>query len=179
MWTDLVQAHLKVLSRCEGLVPSIVQTTRTLKKCLAAGGKVLVCGNGGSAAQAQHLAAELVVRFQRERPALAALVLGCNPAIVTATVNDLGPQQLFVREFEALYRPGDVLIGISTSGRSPNVIAALAGARRAGAPTVGLTGHEGMADPVLHEIRVPSTETARVQEVHQLIIHALCEGIDA
>lgn len=178
-WSLLVEEHLKILATCESVGPSIAQTTKTLKKCLSAGGKVIVCGNGGSQAQAQHFVAELVVRFQRERPAFAAIALGCNAAVVTATCNDIGANNVFLREFEAIHGPEDVVVGISTSGRSRNVIDTLVSARRAGLPTIGITGLHGMDDAVLHEIRVPSTDTARIQEIHQMIIHSLCEGLDA
>lgn len=177
-WSLLVEEHLKILAACETLAPSIAQTTKTLRKCLSAGGKVLVCGNGGSQAQAQHFVAELVVRFQRDRQAMAAIALGCNPAVVTAICNDIGANNVFLREFEALHGPEDAVVGISTSGRSRNVVDTLVAARRAGLPTIGITGLRGMDDAVLHQIRVPSTDTARIQEIHQMIIHSLCEGLD-
>lgn len=177
-WASIVEEQIKVLSDCQGLAQSIAQTTKTLKKCLSAGGKVIVCGNGGSHAQAQHLVAELVVRFQRERDAIAAIALGCNAAVVSATCNDLGSHHIFLREFQAIHGPHDAVVGISTSGRSRNVIDTLIAARRAGLPTIGLTGSQGMDEAVLHEIRVPSKNPARIQETHQLVIHALCEGLD-
>lgn len=177
-WSLIVQSHLQVLSACDALGQSIAQTTKTLKKCLAEGGKVIVCGNGGSQAQAQHFVAELAVRFKRERAALAAIALGCNPAVLTATCNDLGAGNIFLREMQSVSGPKDAVIGISTSGRSRNVIDTLVAARRAGLPTIGLTGANGIDDAVLHEICVPSTDTPRIQEVHQLIIHAICEGLD-
>ena len=177
-WSSIVQEHLKILSTCDALGPLIAQTTKTLKKCLSTGGKIIVCGNGGSHAQAEHFVAELVVRFQRERGALAGITLGCNPAVVTATCNDLGANNVFLREFQAVYGRHDAVVGISTSGRSRNVIDTLVAARRAGLPTVALTGIRGIDDAVMHELRVPSGDTARIQEIHQLVIHALCQELD-
>lgn len=153
--------------------------TKTLATTLECGGKIILCGNGGSQAQAQHFAAELVVRYKRARSSLSAICLGCNPAVVTAIVNDLGPEYVFSRELLAVYHPLDTLVAFSTSGRSANVIYALNQAMQCNLVTVGITGMDGMATRVKHEIRVPSGDTAEIQNIHQLIIHALCEGIDA
>lgn len=178
VWTSLVRRHLIALCSCEYLGPAIQKTTTILRTCLDKGGKVIVCGNGGSAAHAQHLAAELVGRFKSPRPALASIALGCNPAITSAVLNDFGGEQYFLREFQAIASPGDVLIGISTSGRSPNVVRTMKYAAEEGFPTIALTGMAGMSSGALHEIRVPSDDTARVQEIHQLIVHALAEALD-
>lgn len=147
---------------------------------LRAGGKILVFGNGGSAADAQHFAGELVGRFQRERPGIAAIALGTDPSIVTAVGNDLGFERVFARQIEALGRSGDVAFGISTSGRSPNVLAALRLARERGLVTVGLTGRGGgeLAALVDHLVDVPDHETPRIQEVHGMVVHVLCELIE-
>ncbi len=143
-------------------------------------GAVLVCGNGGSAADAQHFAAELVGRYARERRALRAVALSTDTSILTALGNDYGFERVFARQVEAHGRPGDVLIGISTSGASANVIAAIVSARQRGLRTIGLTGRDGgelgrLAD--IH-VNVPEQETARTQEVHITLLHALCELIE-
>ncbi len=148
---------------------------------LASGGKILFFGNGGSAADAQHLAAELVIRYRYNRKALAALALSTDTSILTACSNDFSYEEIFSRQIEALGRPGDVAIGITTSGSSPNVLTALAVARDMGMIAAGLTGRDGgkmvgLADPLLI---VPSTVTARIQEMHILIGHALCDQVEA
>ncbi len=179
LWSVVIAQHLRTLSQCDLLGPSIAQTTKRLRTTLECGGKIILCGNGGSLAHAQHFAAELAVRYKRDRSALAAICLGCNPAVVTAIVNDLGPDRLFSRELLAVYRPLDTLVAFSTSGRSANVLNALDQATQCSLSTVGITGAKGMATLVSQEIRVPSEDTARIQEIHQLIIHTLCEGLDA
>jgi D-sedoheptulose 7-phosphate isomerase len=147
---------------------------------LAKGGKILFFGNGGSAADAQHLAAELVVRYRAERRALPAIALTTDTSILTAAANDLSFDDVFARQVEALARPGDVAIGISTSGRSPNVLRALTAARTIGAVAAGFSGRDGGAmvgacDPL---IVVPSDVTARIQEMHILIGHSLCDHLE-
>lgn len=147
---------------------------------LAAGGKLLVAGNGGSAADAQHLAAELVVRYQRDRRALGGIALTTDSSVLTAHGNDLGFRDVFARQVRALARAGDVLVAISTSGRSPNVLAACAAARELGCDVLGLTGASGGELAALCDdaLCVPSTVTARIQEVHELVIHLWCEQLD-
>jgi D-sedoheptulose 7-phosphate isomerase len=151
-----------------------------IAECLRSGGKVLTFGNGGSAADAQHLAGELVGRFLRERAALAALALTTDPSVTTAIANDMGYEQVFRRQVEAHGRPGDVAVGITTSGRSPNVVDALRLARERGLVTVGLTGGGGgrLAGAVDYLIDVPHTETARIQEVHVMVVHVLCQIVE-
>jgi D-sedoheptulose 7-phosphate isomerase len=141
---------------------------------------VLAFGNGGSAADAQHFAAELVGRFQRERAAWPALALTTDTSILTAVGNDLGYESVFRRQVEAHGRRGDVAVGISTSGRSPNVLAALRLARERGLVTVALTGQGGgeAADLADHLIDVPHRDTARVQEVHAMVVHVLCQIVE-
>lgn len=151
-----------------------------LVECLAAGKKVLVFGNGGSAADAQHLAAELVGRYRNERAALPAIALTTDTSLLTALGNDYGFSEVFARQVEALANPGDVVIGISTSGRSANVIAGLHTARALGTRTIALIGANisgmgGLADQV---VSVPSQETPRIQEAHAVIIHTLCKIVD-
>jgi D-sedoheptulose 7-phosphate isomerase len=153
---------------------------RRIAACLRDGGKVLAFGNGGSAADAQHLAAELVGRFLREREAWPALALSTDTSVLTAVGNDLGYESVFRRQIEAHGRKGDVAVGISTSGRSPNVVAALRVAKERGLATVALTGEGGgelraLAD---HLIDVPHRETARVQEVHAMVVHVLCQVVE-
>jgi D-sedoheptulose 7-phosphate isomerase len=147
---------------------------------LRAGGKVLTFGNGGSAADAQHFAAELVGRYLKDRPAWPAIALTTDSSILTAVGNDLGYEAVFRRQVEALGRPGDVAIGISTSGRSPNVVAALAKAREMHLVTVGMTGEGGgkLAGKVDYLLDVPYPGTPRVQEVHALVVHVLCQIVE-
>jgi D-sedoheptulose 7-phosphate isomerase len=157
-----------------------VQAGMAICDAVAAGRKVLICGNGGSAADAQHFAAELVGRFMRERVAIAAVALTTDTSILTAIGNDYSFRRIFVRQIEALGRAGDVLFGISTSGDSPNVLDAIHYGRQAGLKTMALTGRDGGsigAAADLH-INVPDQNTARVQEVHRTIIHAICEVIE-
>jgi D-sedoheptulose 7-phosphate isomerase len=160
--------------------PLLLEVGSAMTRCLVAGGRVLAFGNGGSAADAQHLAAELVGRFQRERPALAALALTTDPSVVTALGNDMGFEAVFRRQVEAHGRPGDIAIGISTSGCSPNVIEGLRAARQRGLVTVGLTGNGGgkLAGLVDHLLDVPHAETQRIQEVHGMVVHVLCQMVE-
>jgi D-sedoheptulose 7-phosphate isomerase len=159
---------------------TVVEVGRLLSRRLRDGGKVLAFGNGGSAADAQHLAAELVGRYLRDRRALPALALTTDPSVVTAVANDLGYEALFRRQVEAHGRPGDVAFGISTSGNSPNVVAALEWARAHGLATVGLTGGGGgrVAAHVDHLIDVSSRDTPRIQEVHGIVVHILCQIVE-
>jgi len=144
------------------------------------GGKIMLMGNGGSAADAQHLATELVVRYVTDRPAIAALALTTDTSLLTAAANDLGYETIFARQVEALASPQDIVIGISTSGNSENVVQALATAKGIGATTVAFTGQSGgkMAGLADVLVAVPSTVTARIQEMHILIGHALCGAIE-
>jgi len=147
---------------------------------LRGGGKILVCGNGGSAADAQHVAAELVGRFERERRAIAAVALTTDTSTLTAIANDYGYTRVFARQIEALGRAGDVLLAISTSGRSASVLEALAAAKAGGITTVALTGRDGGPAGAAADVHVnvPSPSTARVQEVHRTLLHAMCELIE-
>jgi phosphoheptose isomerase len=152
-----------------------------LLQCLGGGGRVLACGNGGSSLEAQHFSGELVGRFRLERRPLAGIALSPDGGAVTGIANDYGYDQVFARQVLALGRPGDVLLALSTSGRSPSTVAALDAARRCGMGTIALTGAEGsrMAPLADVAIRVPSSSTARIQEIHLLVIHLVCEQIDA
>jgi phosphoheptose isomerase len=147
---------------------------------LRRGGKLLVFGNGGSAADAQHAAADLVGRFQRDRAAFAAIALTTDTSVLTSVANDYAFERVFARQVEALGRAGDLALGISTSGRSPNVVAALVAARGAGLRTVALTGRDGgeVGRAAEIHVNVPSDRTPRVQEVHRTLLHAFCELIE-
>ncbi|HVR71100.1 MAG TPA: D-sedoheptulose 7-phosphate isomerase [Vicinamibacteria bacterium] len=160
--------------------PLLLAAGRRMAECLRGGGKVLAFGNGGSAADAQHLAAELVGRFRRERAAWSALALTTDTSVLTAVGNDLGFENVFRRQMEAHGRPGDAAVGISTSGRSPNVLAALRLARERGLVTIALTGEGGgeAKELVDHLIDVPHRDTARVQEVHGMVVHVLCQVVE-
>ncbi len=148
---------------------------------LKAGNKLLLCGNGGSAADAQHWAGELVSRFLYDRPGLPAIALTTDTSIMTAIGNDYGYERLFSRQVEALGTKGDVLFALSTSGRSPNILAALKAAREKGMITVGFTGEGGGDMPPLCDIllRVPSAATPRIQEGHEALGHAICALVEA
>ncbi len=176
-------ANLK-LSASQALCDPIAHAARLLAASLRAGGKVLACGNGGSAADAQHFAAELVNRFERERSPLAGLALTTDSSNLTSIANDYAYEQVFAKQLRALARPGDVLLAISTSGNSASVLEAMRAAHAAGLRIVALTGNGGgrMAALVGSEdvhVCVPHNKTARIQEVHLLVLHCLCDAIDA
>ena len=158
----------------------LVAAGRRMAECLRGGGRVLAFVNGGSAADAQHLAGELVGRFRRDRAALSAIALTTDSSVVTAIGNDMGYESVFRRQVEAHGRPGDVAVGITTSGRSPNVVQALQLARERGLVTMGLTGGGGgrLAGAVDYLIEVPHAETARIQEVHVMVVHVLCQIVE-
>lgn len=159
---------------------AIERAVEQLVRCLKQGGKVLIFGNGGSAADAQHFAAELVGRFEQEREALAAVALTTDTSILTALGNDYGFDTVFARQIEALGRPQDAAVGLSTSGKSPNVLKGLDTAKRLGLFTLGLTGSfTGAFDEVCDIVlSVPSMDTPRIQESHICLIHCLCELIE-
>jgi phosphoheptose isomerase len=168
----------------DALAAPIAQAAARIRACCAAGGKVLACGNGGSASDALHFAAELVGRFERERPGLPALALAADSAVLTALGNDYGYDQVYARQVHALGRPGDLLLAISTSGSSRNVLAAVGAAHAAKLGIIALTGRDGGAlARALRaqdlELRVAHPHTARVQEVHILILHCICMLLDA
>jgi D-sedoheptulose 7-phosphate isomerase len=160
----------------------LVELCRLAEEALRGGGKLLLCGNGGSACDAAHLACELVGWFHhRDRPPLPALALGFETPMATAIANDKGYDQVFRRQLEALGRPGDLLIGISTSGRSPSVVGALERAREMGLATAAVTGREGRACAAAADftLAVPAGETPRIQECHLLVFHVLAEWLEA
>ena len=169
-------ANLKAMSEDAVLHATLAQVAQTCIAALRAGNKILFAGNGGSAADAQHLAGELVSRFNYDRPGLPAFALTTDTSVLTAIGNDYGYERLFARQIEAVGVRGDVFIGISTSGRSPNVINALRTAREKGLVTVGLTGRSGGDLPPLCDfcLRVPADATPRIQEGHISLGHTLC-----
>jgi D-sedoheptulose 7-phosphate isomerase len=162
-------------------IPAIEQAGELICRALASGKKVLLCGNGGSAADAQHIAAEFVGRYERERRGLPSIALTTDTSALTAIGNDYGYERIFARQIEALANEGDVLIGISTSGNSPNILAAMMTARSLGCITIGLTGAKGIKLASISDaaILVPSERTARIQEAHGFIGHVWCEMVDA
>ena len=170
-----------VLEACAALSPAVEDAGAAITASLLRGGKLLTCGNGGSAADALHLAEELVGRYSRERRALPALCLNADPTAITCICNDYGYEQVFSRGVEALGKAGDVLVGFTTSGNSANVLAAFHAAAARGITTVLLAGRDGGKARGLcdHQIIVPSHSTARIQEVHTLILHQWLEIIDA
>jgi len=170
--------RLKVAGNCGR---QIVEAAILIHDCLGAGGKLLLFGNGGSAADAQHLAAEFVGRFVVERGGLAAIALTTDSSILTAVANDYGFERVFARQIEALGRPGDVAIGISTSGNSPNVIEAVNKAKKQNLKTIGLSGKDGglLARASAICVTVPAANTARIQECHIAIGHIWCELVES
>ncbi len=165
--------HLALFSRLGDLQGGIIAAAQALIHTLRSGGKILVCGNGGSAADAQHFAAELIGRFEKERDSLPAVALTTDTSILTAVGNDYGFDAVFERQVKGLGRTGDLLIGISTSGNSPNVQRAVAQARESGLTTIGLLGNNGgkIAPLVDIPVIVPHRVTARIQEAHIFILH--------
>jgi D-sedoheptulose 7-phosphate isomerase len=177
---SLLETAATLARLAEELPRQIAEAAAVLADALAAGSKLLACGNGGSAADAQHFAAELVGRFVRERDPIPAIALTTDSSIVTALGNDYGFDKVFERQVRALGVPGDALLAISTSGQSPNVIEAVRAARERGLVTVALTGADGgaLAAEADHAVRVPATATARVQEAHLAVLHAFCSVVD-
>ena len=177
---ESAQAKLKAV---DALAEPIGRAIECMAQCLLANGKLLACGNGGSAADAQHFSAELLNRFERERPPLAAIALTTDSSTLTSIANDYDYDQVFSKQVIALGQPGDVLLAISTSGNSRNVLRAIEAAHERDVRVVALTGRDGgeitgMLSATDVHICVPHAQTARIQEVHLLAIHCLCDGID-
>jgi len=172
-----LEVHSRLIADC---LPSLTAAADALIAAYRSGHKAIFFGNGGSAADAQHLAAEFVGRYLRERDPMPALALNANSSAVTAIGNDYGYEQVFARQLQALAAPGDVAVAISTSGNSPNVVEAVTCARRLGLFTIALTGTMGgrLRDLVDVLIAVPSEETPRIQECHILVGHALCDAVE-
>lgn len=189
MLEQLIQQHfidsadLKYQA-AQPLSKPIAEAANAILTCVTGGGKVMACGNGGSAADAQHFAAEFVGRFERERPELAAIALTTDTSILTAVANDYGYDAVFSRQVRALGQPGDVLIAISTSGNSTSILRAVQAAHERDMTVVALTGKGGgKMGAALHEtdvhVCVPSDRTMRIQEVHILVLHCLCDAVDS
>lgn len=181
--SDIINASIGVKQALLGdaeLMAGIEAAARACVQTFQRGGKMLLCGNGGSAADAQHIAAELSGRFYRDRPPLYAEALHVNSSYLTAVANDYGYEESFARMLRAAGRPGDVLIAISTSGNSPNVLRAAQAAREIGMTVIGMTGAGGggLAKLCDHLLAIPSGDTPRIQECHVLIGHVLCELIE-
>ncbi|MBL0121402.1 MAG: phosphoheptose isomerase [Betaproteobacteria bacterium] len=177
---DSIETKQRVVA---ALTPHIAAASHAMVDCLRQGGKILSCGNGGSAGDSQHFAAELVGRFEREREPLAAVALTTDSSILTAVANDYSFDEIFSKQVRALGMPGDILFGISTSGNSKNVVAAIAAAHAKGMHVVGMTGRSGGKIASLMQsgdvlLNVDSQVTTRIQEVHLLTLHCLCDAID-
>ena len=176
-----LQHHVEVIAEIERtLADRIAEAAEMLIAAMAEGKKLLIMGNGGSAADAQHFAAEIIGRFKLERRALPAIALTTDTSILTALGNDYGFDRIFSRQVEGLAQAGDVVVGISTSGNSPNVVAALAQARTMGCRTIGLLGKDGgcIREGVDLALIVPSDDTPRIQEGHITIIHIICDLLE-
>ena len=180
LFTDSIETKTRAM---DVLGPSIEQGSQMMVNALLSEGKILTCGNGGSAGDAQHFSSELLNRFERERPSLPAIALTTDASTITSIANDYSYEEVFSKQIRALGQPGDILLAISTSGNSANVMQAIQAAHDREMHVVALTGRDGgamasllMPDDV--EIRVPARSTARIQEVHLLAIHCLCDLID-
>lgn len=176
-----IDDHARVLASLrDHLQPAIGQMARCLIDCINGGHTIFWCGNGGSAADSQHIAAELIGRFERDRNAIASIALTTDTSILTSVGNDYGFDSVYQRQVQALVRPGDVLVGLSTSGNSSNVLRAVEQANEQGAVTAGLLGRDGgrLKDLCRLSIIVPADNTARIQEMHILIGHILCDLIE-
>lgn len=181
---DIFQESARnTLSASETLAPAVASAGRLMSRALLAGSKILACGNGGSAADAQHFSAEMLNRFEMERPGLPALALSTDSSTITSIANDFRFEEVFSKQVLALGQPGDVLFAITTSGNSGNVVEAVTAAHEREMQCVVLTGRDGgklgalVADADI-EIRAPGTSTARIQEIHGIVIHCLCDLID-
>ncbi len=180
-FASTLDQHLKFMEGLERLAPLIDSIGQGMVSAIAGHGKILICGNGGSAADAQHFAAELIGRFERERRPWPAIALTTDSSILTAVGNDYGFEDVFARQVQGLGNTGDLLIGISTSGNSPNVLRAAAVARQMGMGTIGLLGGNGgrLAAEVDHAVVIPGRGTARIQEAHILILHFWAASIES
>jgi len=174
-------AHMAMFNALEPLFPLISDVGIAMQNTINNGGKILIMGNGGSAADSQHIAAEIVGRFKKERKGMPAIALTTDTSIITSVGNDYGYDYIFARQVEALCRPEDMVIGITTSGNSANVVRAIEAAKEIGATTVGLTGGSGgkLNNLCNYNIVVPSSVTARIQEAHIFIGHSLCEILES
>ena len=172
------------LDTAQTLAPAIEGAARLMVHCLAQGNKIMACGNGGSAASAQHFASVMINRFEQERPGLAAIALTADTATLSSIANDSAYDQVFARQVKALGQPGDILLAISTSGNSPSVLQAVAAAHARSMHIIALTGRSGgsLAEQMQDDdvfLCVPAESTARIREVHLLTIHCLCDAVDS
>lgn len=174
-------AHMAMFNALEPLFPLISTVGEAMQTCIKNDGKILIMGNGGSAADSQHIAAEIVGRFKKERKGLPAIALTTDTSILTSVGNDYGYDYIFARQIEALCRAEDLVIGLTTSGNSANVVSAIEAAKTIGATTVGLTGGSGGKLSALcdYNIIIPSNVTARIQEAHIFVGHSLCEILES
>ena len=175
-----IAAHRRAIDAVENIAPAIMAVTHLLERTFRSGGRVFACGNGGSAADAQHFTSEFTGRYEKDRRAYPAFALTTDTSALTAISNDYGYAQVFARQLEALGRAGDVLVALSTSGNSPNIVAAVEYARSHEITTVGLLGRDGgtLLPLVDHALVIPASGTARIQEAHILILHLLCEAFE-
>jgi len=186
---DRIHGHFQVsahttLEAADALTPHIEQAARLIVHCLTQGNKIMACGNGGSAADAQHFASSMIHRFEQERPGLAAIALTTDTSALTSIADDTAYDQVFARQVKALGQPGDILLAISTSGNSPSVLQAVAAAHARSAHVIALTGRSGgkLAEQIAEDdvfLCVPAESAARIQEVHLLTIHCLCDAVDS
>lgn len=176
-----LQEHQTVMSELGAMLPSIAEVAQRMRDCLQQGGKILLMGNGGSAADSQHIAAEIVGRYKKERRGLPAIALTTDTSILTSVGNDYGFEFIFSRQIEALCGPKDMVFGFSTSGNSANVVRAIETAKDIGALTVGMTGGSGgkLAALCDYNLIMPSSDTPRIQEAHIFIGHSLCDLMEA
>ena len=180
-WTAHMDGLVATIAAARVMSASVEAAAKAVADALLSGRRVLAFGNGGSATQSQHLAAELVVRYRDDRRALPGIALTTDTAILTACANDYDFESVFARQVEALGAPGDIAFALTTSGRSPNVLKALAAAKARGMTTVFLTGEKGRGEADRWDVGVvvPSSETAHIQELHLAVIHAICAAVDA
>ena len=179
-WTAHLDGLAATIAAARVMSASVEAAAKAVADALLSGRRVLAFGNGGSATQSQHLAAELVVRYRDDRRALPGIALTTDTAILTACANDYDFESVFARQVEALGAPGDIAFALTTSGRSPNVLKALAAAKARGMTTIFLTGEKGRGEADRWDVGVvvPSVETAHVQELHLAVIHAICRAVD-
>mgnify|MGYP001294739290 CR=1 FL=1 len=176
-----LQAHTDMFAQLQSIFPQVKAVANEMRATMQRGGKILIMGNGGSAADSQHIAAEIVGRYKKERRGLPAIALTTDTSILTSVGNDYGYDYIFARQIEALCRPEDLVIGITTSGNSKNVVNAIVEANSIGATTVGLTGGTGgkLTELCKFNLVMPSSDTPRIQEAHIFIGHSLCGMLEA
>jgi D-sedoheptulose 7-phosphate isomerase len=175
---NYLEEHKNALNHLMAETEQVEKAANMIIQAIKNGHKILICGNGGSAADSQHFAAEIIVKFSTVRKALPAIALTVDSSVMTAIGNDMGFDSVFSRQVEGLGEKGDVLVAISTSGKSPNVLKAIEAAKAKGLSVIGMAGMSGMAVPCDHQIVIASTRTSIIQEMHIAIIHMICQLID-